>query len=82
MNRVEEYYNVACEYLSLSISGRYLVATHFHLIGDRTLAYADGCEMDRLVFMGVAKKKIFPEFKKLVRAYKESKDNEQDRYTC
>lgn len=77
MNRVKEYYDVACEYLSLSIGVRYLVATHFDLIGSRVLAYGDGDEMDRLVFVGVAKKQILPEFRKLVEAYKESKDNER-----
>lgn len=76
MNRVRALYDAAREYLSLSVSARYLVATHFSLIGDRTLAYADGNEMDRVVFMGVVDKKILPEFTKLVKAYKESKDNE------
>ena len=81
MNRVEAYYEVACEYLSLSISGRYLVATHFNLLPDRVLAYADGDEMDRMVFVAVAQRKIFPEFKKMVRAYKASKDNETKHYS-
>ena len=80
MNRVAEYYDVACEYLSLSVSGRFLVATHFGLLGDRVLAYADGDEMDRLVFVAVAKKKMLPEFKKMVQAFKASKDYEARHY--
>lgn len=66
MNRVKEYYVVAVQYLSLSIGARFIVATALGLIDDRTLAYADADEMDRLVFVGVVKKKIFDEFRKLV----------------
>lgn len=81
MNRAEDYYEVACEYLSLTISCRYLVATYFDLVPDRVLAYSNRDEMDRLVFIGVAKKKILPEFKKMVQAYKASKDNETDNHS-
>lgn len=78
MNRVQEYYEVACDYLSLSIGARFIVATHFGLADRGTLAFSNRDEMDRAVFVGIAKNKILPEFKRLVKAYKESRDNENN----
>jgi hypothetical protein len=75
MNRVQEYYEVACEYLSLSIGARFIVAAHFGLVGSRTLAYSNRDQMDRDVFVGVIEKQVLPEFQRLIRAYKGSRDN-------
>lgn len=69
MNRVKEYYELAGEYLSVSIYGRYLIATHFRLVGEDVMA-SNRDEMDRIVFLGVAKKEIFDQFKKFVQQYK------------
>lgn len=80
MNRAKEYYDVAREYLTLSVSGRFLVATHFGLVGDRTLAYSNGDEMDRLVFVGVAEKQILPQFRRMVQAHKAIQERQS--YEC
>jgi len=69
MNRVEEYYELARTYLSISISGRYLIATHFELVRENIMAGSRD-EMDRLVFMGIAEKEIFEQFKKFIHQYK------------
>lgn len=74
MNRVKEYYDVACQYLAISISGRWLIATHFNLVGNGILA-SNGDALDRAVFTAVAKKKIFPEFKKFVTQYRKIEAN-------
>lgn len=76
MNRVEQYYEVACEYLSLSVSARFFIAAHFNFTNDGTLAYSDADKMDRDVFVGIAKKQVLPEFKRFVKLYKESRDHD------
>lgn len=69
MNRVKEYYELACEYLSLTLYGRYLVATHFQLVRNDILE-TNQDQLDRTVFAGVVKEEIFEEFKKFIERYK------------
>lgn len=76
MNRVKDYYDTAIEYLSLPISARFLIATHFKLVGARQLAYADREKMDTMVFEGVAKNNLLPAFKKFVTHFKKSRSHE------
>lgn len=74
MNRVAELYDIASDYLSLSVGARFIVATHFRLVDDRILAYGDKDKMDHMVFTTVVKNKMLPEFKKFVQAYKKSQN--------
>jgi hypothetical protein len=75
-NKVTELYDVACIFLSLPITSRYLVGTHFRLLSDTTLAFGNRDHMDETIFRGVFEKGIYKEFKSFIQAFKESRSHE------
>ncbi len=78
MNRIQEYYETAIEYLSLPISARFLIGTHFKIVRDAHMVFQNRDQMDELVFTEVAKQNIFPAFKKFVNHYKKSRSHAYD----
>lgn len=75
-NRVKAYYELALEYVNLPVTARFLIATHFDLVGNKTLSVWDEDEMDVIVFLGIAKKQLLPAFKRFVEHFKKSRGYE------
>lgn len=75
-NRVLDYYETACDFLSLPIYARYLIGTHFKITRDQHMVFSNRDAMDEEIFTEVFKRNIYAEFKKFTHHYKKSRSHE------
>lgn len=75
-NRIEEIYELACVYLSLPVSARFLIGTHFRIVSDEHLVFSNKDAMDEEIFRKVFEQKLFTEFKKFTQHFKKSRSHE------
>jgi hypothetical protein len=76
VNRIQDYYDVACEYLSLPFDARIMLGHHFKVLRDISLNFDNRDAMDAEVFKAVFEKNIYAEFKKFTHHYKKSRSHE------
>lgn len=74
-NRVQDYYELACDFLSLPINARFLIGTHFKLLPYNGDIPTNKDQMDEEIFREIFKQDIFIEFKKFTQHFKKSRDN-------
>lgn len=70
--RFERLYEIACIYTDLVWRDRYLLATHFQLVGVKEIGLPPD-EMDVIVLKRVMEKDIYDDFKRFAHAYQAGK---------
>ena len=79
-NKVKEIYETAIIYLSLPITCRFILGSHFKIVRTSHLGLSNSSEMDELIFKEISKQDIFPEFKKMASAYQKSRTYDASAY--
>lgn len=76
LNRIKDYYETACEFLSLPVSARFLIGAHFKILSDERMVFTERDALDEKIFEEVFKRGIYQEFKKFTHHYKKSRSHE------
>lgn len=69
MNRVKDYYETAVKFLSLPPMARYIIGTTFFLAKWEEFVLNED-EISDMIFQRVVEKKLYPQFRDIVRNYR------------